>query len=459
MAADDATNPTAVLADFLTELGGSVPARLTGIAQDCVADTLGCMVYGADLPWARTAADYARQTGDTANSSIIGGGRSTAAMAAFANGAAAHAFELDDVHEESISHPGAVVVSAVLALAEELGAGGADALDAVVVGYETMGRAGIAVGPAVHMLRGFHPTSMCGVFGSAAAAARLLGLDASRLRHALGIAATLASGTMEFASSGGQTKRLHAGRAAEGGVMAARLAAGGFEGPADGLAGTYGFCRVFGDEPSVELLTDELGSRWMLDEITVKPWAACSDIHPLIQATLELRAAHGLRPGMIERIEATAPTKAAVHNSGDGTASVMAAQYSGPWNIAAALVADPADPATYSADRIADAELVELQSKVVAIAADARWDATYAHTMGGSVRITLRDGGVLERSVCGQKGSMHDPLSADELEAKFAMLAGSDAAALWDWVRELPTLSTVALPSVALPPVAGEAAP
>lgn len=449
MADEVGSNRTAALAEFLAGAAGSVPGRLAASAENCVLDTIGCMVFGASLPWAQTAAAYAQQAGGPRSSSIICGDRTTAAMAAFANGTAAHAFELDDVHEESISHPGAVVVPVVLALAEELGASGADALEAVVVGYEAMGRAGIAVGPAAHLLRGFHPTSMCGVFGAAAAAGRLLGLSAPQLRDAFGIAATLASGTMEFASSGGQTKRLHAGRAAEGGMMAARLAAGGFEGPADGLAGTYGFCRVFSDEPRVELLTDELGSRWMLDEITVKPWAACSDIHPLIQATLELRAAYGLRPDMVERIEATAPTKAAVHNSGDGTASVMAAQYSGPWNIAAALVADPADPATYGADRIADPVLVQLQSKVVAIAADARWDATYAHKMGGSVRITLRDGRVLERSVCGQKGSMHDPLSADEIEAKFATLAGPHAEVLWDWVRALPAASRVALPAVA----------
>lgn len=446
------SNRTAALAEFLAGAAGSVPGRLATSAENCVLDTVGCMVFGAALPWARTAAAYAQQTGGPRSSPIIGGDRTTAAMAAFANGTAAHAFELDDVHEESISHPGAVVVPAVLALAEELGASGADALEAVVVGYEAMGRAGIAVGPTAHLLRGFHPTSMCGVFGAAAAAGRLLGLSAPQLRDALGIDATLASGTMEFASSGGQTKRLHAGRAAEGGLMAARLAAGGFEGPADGLAGTYGFCRVFSDEPRVELLTDELGRRWMLDEITVKPWAACSDIHPLIQATLELRAAYGLRPDMVESIEAAAPTKAAVHNSGDGTALVMAAQYSGPWNIAAALVADPADPATYGAEQIADPVLVELQSKVVAIAADARWDATYAHKMGGSVRITLRDGRVLERSVCGQKGSMHDPLSADEIEAKFATLAGSHAEVLLEWVRALP-----AAPSVQLPAVASEA--
>lgn len=446
MADEVGFNRTAALAEFLAGTAGSLPDRLAASAENCVLDTIGCMVYGAALPWARTAAAYAQQTGGRGSSSIIGGHRTTAAMAAFANGAAAHAFELDDVHEESISHPGAVVVPAVLALAEELGASGADALEAVVVGYEAMGRAGIAVGPAAHLLRGFHPTSMCGVFGAAAAAGRLLGLSAPQLRDALGIAATLASGTMEFASSGGQTKRLHAGRAAEGGVMAARLAAAGFEGPADGLAGAYGFCRVFSDEPRVELLTDDLGNRWMLDEITVKPWAACSDIHPLIQATLELRAAYGLRPDMVERIEATAPTKAAVHNTGDGTVSVMAAQYSGPWNVAAALAADPADPATYGAERIADPVLVELQSKVVAIAADARWDATYAHQMGGSVRITLRDGRVLERSVCGQKGSMHDPLRRDEIEAKFAVLAGQPAPALLEWVRALRAAATVQLP-------------
>ena len=446
MPADDGSNRTAALAEFLAGTVGSVPDRLAARAENCVLDTLGCMVFGASLPWAAAAAAYARRTGAAGRSAIIGGERTTPAMAAFANGAAAHAFELDDVHEESISHPGAVVVPAVLALAEDLGASGSDMLEAVVVGYEAMGRAGLAVGPSAHMLGGFHPTSMCGVFGAAAAAGRLLGLSAPQLRDAFGIAATLASGTMEFASSGGQTKRLHAGRAAEGGLMAALLAADGFEGPGDGLAGSYGFCRVFSDEPRVELLTEHLGARWMAEEITVKPWAACSDIHPLIQAALELRDEHGLRPRMVERIEATVPTKAAVHNSGDGTASVMAAQYSGPWNIAAALAADPADPATYGADWIADATLAELQSKVAAFAADARWDATYAYKMGGSVRITLHDGRVLERSVCGQKGSMHDPLTRDEIEAKFAMLAGPLALALLEWVRALPTAATVHLP-------------
>ena len=349
-------------------------------------------------------------------------------MAAFANGASAHAFELDDVHEEAISHPGAVVVPAALALAEDLGASNLDLSEAIVIGYEAMGRAGIAVGPASHMLSGFHPTSMSGVFGSAAAAGRLLGFDGETLNHAFGVAVSLASGTMEFASSGGMAKRIHAGRAAEAGLLAASIVARGFEGATDGLAGTYGFCNVFGTAPRIELLTEELGCRWMIDEITVKPYAACSDVHPLIQATAELRAEHRLKPEQIDRIEVEGPTKAATQNSMDGTVSVMAAQYSAQFNIAAAILADPGDPATYSPERIAAPELADLQTKVVSLRAAKQFDDTYAQRMGGRVRIFLNNGEVLERTVHGQKGSMHDPLTRDELDAKFASLVADSAA-------------------------------
>lgn len=232
---------------------------------------------------------------------------------------------------------------AALALAEDLGSSGAAFLDAVAAGYEAMGRAGIAVGPSAHVLGGFHPTSM----------------------------------------SGGMAKRVHAARAAEGGLTAARLAADGFAGAGDGLAGTYGFTTVFTSDPDPERLTERLGERWMLDEITIKPWAACSDIHPMIQVTQELCTAHALTADHIDRIEATGPTKAARQNSLDGTVSVMAAQYSGPWNVAAAILADPADPSTYDPDRIAAPDFAALQAKVVSIDPAPQWDATYGWKMGG----------------------------------------------------------------------------
>lgn len=430
--AESPSNASADLASFLTALANRIEAvnpALLRQADDALLDTLGCIVFGVDQPWTKAAHRHALATGGDGRCTVIGADRcTTPAMAAFANGAAAHAFELDDVHEEAINHPGAVVIPAALAVAEHVGASGHDLLEAIVVGYEAMGRAGIAVGPTSHMLSGFHPTSMSGVFGSATAAARLLGFDAEQLNHAFGIAATMASGTMEFVSSGGMTKRIHAARAAEGGVTAAMLVANGLEGPLDGLAGTYGFCQIFTDEPRADLLTEQLGERWMLDEITVKPYAACSDIHPMIQAAAELRTIHRIVPDRIVRIDAEGPTKAATQNDLDGTVSVMAAQYSAQFNIAAALIADPSDPATYDPANLTNPALGALQAKVATVTAAAEFDETYAWKVGGRVRITLDDGSVLERTVIGQKGSMHSPLTPAELDQKFTGLVGAHRA-------------------------------
>jgi 2-methylcitrate dehydratase PrpD len=417
----------AELAAFLADHRSWLTDRHRDRARAFLSDTIGCMLHGACQPWARAAARHARRAGGDGGCLVVGDDAGTSpAMAAFANGVAAHAFELDDVHEEAISHPGAVVVPAVLATAQHLGSTGRAVLDATVVGYEAMGRVGIAVGPAAHMRAGFHPTGQSGVFGAAAAVGALLGLDAAGLLHAFGLAASFASGTTEFSQTGGMSKRLHAGRAAEGGLTAASLAADGVEGPTGGLDGRYGFCRIFTTAPRVGLLTTELGQRWMIDEITVKPYAACSDIHPLIDAALDLRAA-GVDPAAIKRIEADVPSKAAEQNAMDGTTSVMAAQYSGPFNIAAAFLADPADPATYAADRIADPRLAALQARVTSLRPCAAFDSTYAWKLAGRLRVRMVDGTTMERTVSGQRGSMHQPLTAAELRSKLRRLVGDHA--------------------------------
>ncbi len=412
------------LADFLSGLRGRVAQRHLDVAANCVIDTLGAIAYGARLDWSVAAARHAFDTGRGGDCTVVGWNKTASApMAAFANGTAAHAFEIDDCHEEAVNHPGAVVVPAALAVAEKLGASGLEFLEAVVVGYEAMSRAGIAVGPVSHMLAGFHPTSMSGVFGAAAAAAHLHGFDASRLNHAFGIAASLASGTTEFASSGGMAKRIHAGRAAEGGITAAALAAQGFEGAHDGLAGRFGFCRIFTRDPQPELLVDQLGQRWLIDEVTIKPYPSCSDLHPMVQAACELVTAHGVVAADVERLAVRTTTKVVELNDMDGTTSVMAAQYSAPFNLAAALVADPADPATFDSERISDPTIAALQQQVT-LEAEPIYDATYARKQGAHVRILLKDGSELEREVYGQRGSMFDPLSPDEIDAKFELLAG-----------------------------------
>lgn len=415
---------SAELAEFLSSLEGRIAPERIATAVNCVIDTLGVIAYGSRQPWSLAAARHCLATGGGGACTVVGWDeRASPAMAAFANGTAAHAFELDDVHEEAVNHPGAVVVPTALAVATERGASGLAFLEAVVVGYEAMARAGLAVGPVSHMLAGFHPTSMSGVFGAAAATAHLRGLDADRLNHAFGIAASLASGTMEFAASGGMAKRIHAGRAAEGGIMAASLAADGFEGARDGLAGRHGFCRVFTDDPRPELLVAGLGERWMIDEITVKPYASCSDVHPMVQATSELVAEHGIGAAEVERIVVHTTTKVFELNDMDGTTSVMAAQYSAPFNAAAAVLADPSDPAVFSLERISDPALAALQARV-ALIPDPAFDATYAWRQGARVEITTTGGRVLERTVHGQRGSMHDPLSDAEIERKFHTLAG-----------------------------------
>jgi 2-methylcitrate dehydratase PrpD len=438
----------AQLADFLSDHRSWLTERHRDLAIAFLSDTLGCIVHGSGQPWARAAARHALRSGSGGPCDVVGvDGSTSAAMAAFANGASAHAFELDDVHEEAISHPGAVVVPAVLAAAQDLGSSGRDVLDAIVVGYEAMGRVGIAVGPAAHMRAGFHPTGQSGVFGAAAAVATLLRLDGAGMLHAFGLAASFASGTTEFSQSGGMSKRLHAGRAAEGGLTAAWLAADGVEGPSGGLDGRYGFCRITTTAPAVDLLVADLGRRWMVDEITVKPYAACSDIHPLIDAALDLRA-DGVDPDEIVAVEAEVPSKAAEQNAMDGTTSVMAAQYSGPFSIAAAFLADPADPATYGADRITDPRIAALQAKVAPLKASAEFDATYAWKMGGRLRVHLADGTAHERTILGQRGSMHRPLSQDEQHQKLRRLTG-DRVDLQRLERTLETLeespSTTAL--------------
>lgn len=419
---------TAVLAAFLAKTpAGELPDRLFDLACRCVVDTIGVVRFGAVQPWSQLAAAQGRRTlGPVPNPgrgpcTVIGHDwKATPPVAAFVNGAAGHAFELDDVHDETIMHPGTVVIPAALAVAEETGATGERFLHAVIMGYEAAARAGLAVNPKRHMLRGFHPTGTMGVFGSAAAAGVLLGLDADALRDALGIAASSAGGIMEFSRSGGMVKRLHGGRAAESGVQAAYLARDGFEGPASGLDGRFGFCNTFSDDPHPDMLVRDLGARFMIDEITVKPYACCSDVHPIVDALLAIRLQPGLDIDDIRAIEIEAPTKVAEQNALDGTTSIMAAQYSARFNAAAALRCDIQDPRLYTEEALRDPRLRALHDKVE-IRSAAEFDVDYAWKIGA--RVAVRTGtGVFEETVCGARGSIHDPLSGTEVEDKFRNL-------------------------------------
>src|SRR5437764_2384973 len=274
-----------------------LPAPVIQRAKDTIADTIAAIAFGADLPWSRIVVDYARRRGAGGKSRVFapGGARLQAPMAAFANGAMAHAFEMDNLTWPNTGvHPGATLLPPGLAVAQERGIGGRDLITAVVAGAEVMIRIGRATQHR-NESRGFHAPGTTGPFGAAIAAGRLMDLNATGLRNALGVAGSLACGLMEFARSGtgAMVKRLHLGRAAESGVLAAGLASDGFTAPVSVLEGELGFLRVFcGDQFDTTELTRELGESYASRSITLKRFPCHITAHTSVQAILDLRAQH-----------------------------------------------------------------------------------------------------------------------------------------------------------------------
>jgi 2-methylcitrate dehydratase PrpD len=242
------TQETVRLAEYAAALRyEDLPAPVVRQAKECITDTVAAGICGSALPWSRIVIDYAERTGPGGRSHILGRGSAVQApAAALANGALAHAFELDSLTRPGAgAHPGATVLPPALAIAQEKGADGRALIAAFVAGNEVMIRIGRATGHT-NEARGFHAPGTTGPFGAAVAAGHLLGLDAGAMTNALGIAGSLCGGLLEFArGDGGMVKRLHLGRASEAGVLAASLAAGGFTGPRTVIEGQFGFLRVF----------------------------------------------------------------------------------------------------------------------------------------------------------------------------------------------------------------------
>jgi 2-methylcitrate dehydratase PrpD len=371
------------------------------------------------------AARYAEKSAAGAKnnkSSILGASwRASAGLAALVNGTAGHAFELDDVHDESLLHPGTVVVPAALAICEDVDGSGAELLTAVIVGYELIARAGLGVGALAHMMGGFHSTGTNGVFGAAASAASLFKLDTTRTADAFGIAGSLAGGIMEFSQSGGMVKRLHAGRAAEGGVLAASLAAEGFTGPHTVLEGMYGYCTTFSSAPELERLVTDLGKRFAIEEITVKPYACCSDQHGTIDCLASIRAKTGIKPEQVKRIVIHTYDKVIKQNSARKWPSVMAAQYSVVFTAAASFFHDLGDPHSYDPGTIGDPRIAAMAEKVELVQ-DSKFQALYPRKMPTRVEIETVTGEKHQAEIFGAKGHFENPMSASEIEAKFRKL-------------------------------------
>jgi len=397
---------TPALARFLAQSRWEdVPAAIRHEGRRGILNALGCILAGRDDP----AIAIVRKVFPLEDALI--------------DAAAATAHDYDDTHLPTVIHATPPVAAAVLSIARKQKVSGAELLHAFVLGVETSCRMGNAVMPG-HYERGWHITSTCGVFGATAAAAKLLRLDERQVASALGIAATQASGLVEVLGS--MARVLNAGFAARNGLAAARLAAAGFEGPRAPIEGLRGFVNVFGGSADLPQLTQRFGERWAMERVAYKPYPSGVVLHALIDACLEhrerLRIAQSievhLNPLAIERTDRPDP-----RNS-------IEARLSAQHAVAVALLHGEAGLAQFSDAAAVDGEVQALRRRIV-VAADARLDK-----MAARIRA---DGAVIEAP---ESRPMHDA----RLEAKFARLAGAQAARLLEIVRSMETLERVSLP-------------
>jgi 2-methylcitrate dehydratase PrpD len=418
-----------VLAEFClgirwAELDGSVRDR----TRELLLDLLGVALAGSRQPSSPPALDVARRLGGAGQATLIGAtGTTSAVWAALANGTAAHAVELDDVTTESSLHPGVAVIPAALALAEEHAVAPAVLLEAVVAGYEVTMRVGKSLNPASAYARGFHPTGVAGIFGATMAAARVLGLDSTRAMLALGIAGTMASGSLEYLADGAWTKRLNPGWAGHAGITAAHLAQAGFSGPTSVFEGRLGVLHAYSDAPDPSLLLADLGAPLQVMRASIKPYACCRYNHGLIDCVLSLTREEPIELGDVDRIRLGVLSGGALLVADPieqkrSPQSVVDAQFSAPYAAAVALVLGTGGLDAYAPEHLHDPVVRQLMARTECYH-EPSLDRDYPKRWPAEAEIHLRGGRVLRRRIEFATGEPENPVPRAALIEKFVSLA------------------------------------
>jgi len=394
-----------------------LPAAVTRACADTVIDTLALSVaaratdYVAALAQSWTSPGPCRVFGSAA--------RVDAPTAAMINGTAAHGEDFDNTFEGCPIHWGAVIVPAIVAIAEAEKRSMADALKGLAVGGEIMCRLGLLAQKGVHAA-GFHPTAVLGTMGSAAGVAATLGLSARQTAHALGIAGSMASGIIEYLADGSWTKRMHAGWAAQSGIRAALMARAGFTGPVSVFEGTHGL--MFGFAPSVEpdydILVGGLTDRWHVARTAFKPFACGTMAQPFVDCAIRL--ARSVQRDDIVALEC-AVGEGTVHRLWEPLElkrrppNPYAAKFSTPYCIAVGFVRGDAGLAEFTDESVRDEQVLAVASRV-SYRIDP--DDEYPRNYTGRIVATLADGSAVEEFQPYLRGGSREPMSAEALAAK-----------------------------------------
>ena len=412
---------THTLAEFAVNLKyDSIPPEVVERAKDCVIDTVGACVFGSQLPWTQTVIEYAKRNSAPGECSVFGTPiKVRAPFACLCNGAAAHAFELDALVEPSVGiHPSAALAVPGLAPAQGRKMSGKALLSAIVAGFEVLYRIGDAAHHSIEKV-GFHSPGVVGVFGTAVVVGRLFDLDAKQMANAFGIAGSMSSGLMEFSRTGGMVKRLHLGRAAEGGFMAAVLARDGYTGPDGVLEGKFGVLNVFCRDAQPARLTKDLGAVWQVMKTKIKRYACHATAQVPVTLALDLKEKHKLSGDDVAAIAIAAGEKTVTQHAINEPRDLTMMQYSVPFSVAVALYKDPLDPRTFSEATLNDARI-----RTLARGAQVELLKTSPGYQSSACRLTLKLKNGKELSAEGHdfKGTPTMPLTRDELRDKFLML-------------------------------------
>jgi 2-methylcitrate dehydratase PrpD len=392
-------------------------------------DVIGLSLAGAETPFGQSTRAAAIALSPPGPCRVLGtGDRLGVTAAAFANGACSQALEFDDTHNESIVHMSSPAVAAALALSEIGPLPGRDLITAIALGNEISCRVGSVASGQFHK-RGFHPTGLFGTFGVTYLASKLLGLDARQMAHAAGICGSFASGLLQCWVDGTQTKFLHPGWAAQSGITASILAREGTTGPAEVFEGRFGlFASHLQDAklPNYGRICDDLGKHWESRNSSFKPFPAAHVLHPYISAILRLRSMHGIAIADVERIECPVtefivgivcePTDEKFAPASDSHGRVSL-QYS----LAEALTVGSLGKNAYGAESLRNPGILDLARRVTYYV-----DPQYPGPgrFKGEVRITLKDGSSYHELEEYNRGSAENPMTYEEIRAKFDENAG-----------------------------------
>jgi 2-methylcitrate dehydratase PrpD len=426
-----------------------VPHDIIDAAKLHILDSLGCVLAGSRLEPGLLAYNLAvAASGGNSASTLFGTSlRASLLDAVPAMATAAHCGELDDIHGGAATCIGAMVIPALIAMAEKYGGSGRRFLEAAIVGYETVARVGLSIDAPKLFARGWWPSTVCGAFGVAAAGAKFLDWPAQRLANALGIASLHAGGMLTGGQEGATARHVAFGTAARNGILALLATEQGLIGPRRAFEDPRGFCLTLCAEPKWDYLKNF--EQFYLSEVAFKPYPCARQLHAGVEALLKLIQLHGMTPASIQEIALFVPTQNASMVNRPAISTLRAATLgSGQYVMAVTALRGKIDLASFEEEFLRSEEVRRLMAKVI-VNGSAELDRHFPKYWAGRVTVRLTDGQSYSEEIIAPKGERENPLSAADVEEKFLdltapVLGEARARAVFGAVHSLPASESLA---------------